>query len=199
LPVAGPTIPEIRTDRLMLRGWRHADRGRFAELNADPQVAEFLGGPLDRDASDALVDRILVRWDSDGHGLWAVERVEDGRFLGFVGLAAPSFHAVFSPCVEVGWRLAREAWGRGYATEAARAALRFGFVELDLDEIVSFTTVANVRSRAVMERLGMTRDPVDDFDHPSFPDGHPIRPHVLYRLGRERWRASITGTSATSG
>jgi RimJ/RimL family protein N-acetyltransferase len=197
--VAGPTIPEIRTDRLMLRGWRHADRGRFAELNADPQVAEFLGGPLDRDASDALVDRILVRWDSDGHGLWAVERVEDGRFLGFVGLAAPSFDAVFSPCVEVGWRLAREAWGRGYATEAARAALRFGFVELDLDEIVSFTTVANVRSRAVMERLGMTRDPVDDFDHPSFPDGHPIRPHVLYRLGRERWRASITGTSATSG
>jgi RimJ/RimL family protein N-acetyltransferase len=197
--VAGPTIPEIRTDRLMLRGWRHADRGRFAELNADPQVAEFLGGPLDRDASDALVDRILVRWDSDGHGLWVVERVEDGRFLGFVGLAAPSFDAVFSPCVEVGWRLAREAWGRGYATEAARAALRFGFVELDLDEIVSFTTVANVRSRAVMERLGMTRDPVDDFDHPSFPDGHPIRPHVLYRLGRERWRASITGTSATSG
>jgi RimJ/RimL family protein N-acetyltransferase len=199
LPVAGPTIPEIRTDRLMLRGWRHADRGPFAELNADPQVAEFLGGPLDRDGSDALVDRILVRWDSDGHGLWAVERVEDGRFLGFVGLAAPSFDAVFSPCVEVGWRLAREAWGRGYATEAARAALRFGFVELDLDEIVSFTTVANVRSRAVMERLGMTRDPVDDFDHPSFPDGHPIRPHVLYRLGRERWRASITGTSATSG
>jgi RimJ/RimL family protein N-acetyltransferase len=197
--VAGPTIPEIRTDRLMLRGWRHADRGPFAELNADPQVAEFLGGPLDRDASDALVDRILVRWDSDGHGLWAVERVEDGRFLGFVGLAAPSFDAVFSPCVEVGWRLAREAWGRGYATEAAWAALRFGFVELDLDEIVSFTTVANVRSRAVMERLGMTRDPVDDFDHPSFPDGHPIRPHVLYRLRRERWRASITGTSATTG
>jgi RimJ/RimL family protein N-acetyltransferase len=197
--VAGPTIPEIRTDRLMLRGWRHADRGPFAELNADPQVAEFLGGPLDRDGSDALVDRILVRWDSDGHGLWAVERVEDGRFLGFVGLAAPSFDAVFSPCAEVGWRLAREAWGRGYATEAARAALRFGFVELDLNEIVSFTTVANVRSRAVMERLGMTRDPVDDFDHPSFPDGHPIRPHVLYRLGRERWRASITGTSATSG
>jgi RimJ/RimL family protein N-acetyltransferase len=197
--VAGPTIPEIRTDRLMLRGWRHADRGPFAELNADPQVAEFLGGPLDRDGSDALVDRILVRWDSDGHGLWAVERVEDGRFLGFVGLAAPSFDAVFTPCVEVGWRRAREAWGRGYATEAAWAALRFGFVELDLDEIVSFTTVANVRSRAVMERLGMTRDPVDDFDHPSFPDGHPIRPHVLYRLRRERWRASITGTSATTG
>jgi RimJ/RimL family protein N-acetyltransferase len=197
--VAGPTIPEIRTDRLMLRGWRHADRGPFAELNADPQVAEFLGGPLDRVGSNALVDRILVRWDSDGHGLWAVERVEDGRFLGFVGLAAPSFDAVFSPCVEVGWRLAREAWGRGYATEAAWAALRFGFVELDLDEIVSFTTVANVRSRAVMERLGMTRDPVDDFDHPSFPDGHPIRPHVLYRLRRERWRASITGTSATTG
>ena len=175
----------------MLRGWRPADRGPFAALNADPHVAEFLGGPLDRAASDALVDWILARWDSDGHGLWAVERVEDERFLGFVGLATPSFEAAFTPCVEVGWRLAREAWGRGYATEAARAALRFGFVELDLREIVSFTTAANVRSRAVMERLGMTRDPADDFDHPSFPEDDPIRPHVLYRLGRDAWRASI--------
>lgn len=151
-------------------------------------MAEFLGKPLDRAASDALVDRIEARWASDGHGLWAVERREGRAFLGFVGLAAPSFEAAFTPCVEVGWRLDPGAWGFGYASEAARAALAFGFSELGLGEIVSFTTVTNVRSRAVMERLGLSRDPADDFDHPSLPAGHPLRSHVLYRLGREAWR-----------
>jgi RimJ/RimL family protein N-acetyltransferase len=145
---------------------------------------------MDRAASDALVDRIVGHWASDGHGQWAVERVEDGRFLGFVGLAAPSFETAFTPCVEVGWRLAAASWGHGYATEGARAALRFGFDDLKLDEIVSFTTVANVRSRAVMERLGMTRDPADDFDHPRIAVGNPLRPHVLYRLARDAWRAT---------
>jgi RimJ/RimL family protein N-acetyltransferase len=127
------------------------------------------------------------RWAAEGFGLWAVERQADGRFLGFTGLAAPTFKAHFTPCVEVGWRFAVEAWGHGYATEAARAALRFGFENLDLAEIVSFTVPANTRSRAVMERLGMTRDPADDFDHPRLPEGHPLRHHVLYRLGHERW------------
>ena len=188
--MAGATIPRLTTARLLLREWRDEDRPPFAELNADLRVAEFLGQPLDRGASDALVDRIIAHWASDGHGLWAVERLEDGQFLGFTGLAAPSFETAFTPCVEVGWRFAATAWGHGYATEAARAALRFGFEDLDLDEIVSFTTAANARSRAVMERLGMTRDPTDDFENPNLPEGHPIRPHVLYRLRRDAWRAS---------
>jgi RimJ/RimL family protein N-acetyltransferase len=188
--MADATIPRLTTARLLLREWREQDLEPFAELNADAAVAEFLGEPMDRAASDALIDRIVARWASDGHGQWAVERVEDGRFLGFVGLAAPSFETAFTPCVEVGWRLAAAAWGHGYATEAARAALRFGFDDLKLDEIVSFTTVANVRSRAVMERLGMTRDPADDFEHPKLAEGNPLRPHVLYRLGRDAWRDS---------
>ena len=175
-------IPRLRTERLLLREWLDGDREPFAALNADPEVAEYLGGPLDRAGSDRLVDRIRARWRSDGHGLWAVERLDDGLFIGFVGLAAPSFDAPFTPCVEVGWRLARSAWGQGFATEAAREAVRFGFEELGLEEIVSFTVPANVRSRAVMERLGMTRDPADDFDHPGRPPGDPLRRHVLYRL-----------------
>jgi RimJ/RimL family protein N-acetyltransferase len=188
--LAEATIPRLATARLLLREWHERDREPFAALNADPRVAEFLGKPMDRAASDALVDRIVGHWASDGHGQWAVERVEDGRFLGFVGLAAPSFETAFTPCVEVGWRLAAASWGHGYATEGARAALRFGFDDLNLDEIVSFTTVANVRSRAVMERLGMTRDPADDFDHPRIAVGNPLRPHVLYRLARDAWRAT---------
>jgi RimJ/RimL family protein N-acetyltransferase len=188
--LAEATIPRLATARLLLREWHERDREPFAALNADPRVAEFLGKPMDRAASDALVDRIVGHWASDGHGQWAVERVEDGRFLGFVGLAAPSFETAFTPCVEVGWRLAAASWGHGYATEGARAALRFGFDDLNLDEIVSFTTVANVRSRAVMERLGMTRDPADDFDHPRIAEGNPLRPHVLYRIRPDGWRAS---------
>lgn len=184
------SIPRITTDRLLLREWRPADREPFAAMNADPEVAEFLSKTLDRAASDAFLDRIEAAWEADGFGLWAVERREDGALLGFTGLAAPTFEAHFTPAVEVGWRFARFAWGHGFATEAARAALRFGFVELDLAEIVSFTVPANVRSRAVMERLGMTRDPADDFENPNLPPGHPIRPHVLYRLSRDRWRAA---------
>lgn len=157
-------------------------------LNADPEVMALMPSALTREESDALVDRILQRWDEDGNGLWAIERADRG-FLGFAGLATPRFEAHFTPAVEVGWRLARDAWGHGYATEAGAASLRYGFGTLGLDEIVSFTTVANERSRRVMERLGMTRDPADDFDHPTLPPDHPIRPHVLYRLTRGRWLA----------
>ncbi|MEA2517997.1 MAG: hypothetical protein QOF49_77, partial [Chloroflexota bacterium] len=133
-------IPRLTTERLLLRAFHDADREPFARLNADPGVMEFLGGPLDRAASDALVDRIGAHWRAEGHGLWAVERRSDAAFVGFVGLAKPAFDAVFTPCVEVGWRLAADAWGHGFATEAARAALRFGFETLSLTEILSFTT-----------------------------------------------------------
>ena len=187
----GPPIPRLETDRLVLREWRESDRAPFAALNADPRVAEFLSRPLDRAESDAFVDRIVAHWAADGHGLWAVERRDDGAFIGFVGLAAPNFEAAFTPCVEVGWRLAPEAWGHGYATEAGRAALQFGFEQLGLGEIVSFTVPANVRSRAVMERIGLRRDPADDFLHPNMPEGHRLRQHVLYRLRRSEWMASL--------
>ena len=181
--------PEVRTARLLLRGWRPEDRERFAALNADPVVMEHFPAPLGRADSDALVDRIERGWEELGYGLWAVERCDLGRFIGFVGLSRAGFDAPFTPAVEVGWRLAAGDWGHGFATEAGRAGLRHGFVEVGLPEIVSFTTAGNVRSQAVMRRLGMRRDPADDFDHPAVPPGHPLRRHVLHRLTREAWCA----------
>jgi ribosomal-protein-alanine N-acetyltransferase len=176
--------PTIETQRLTLRSFAEADREPFAAMNADPEVMRHFPEPLDRVTSDALLDRIIDAWERGEPGLWAVERRVDKGFLGFVGLAIPSFEAHFTPAVEVGWRLARSAWGHGYATEGARAVLGFAFDTLGLEEVVSFTTLDNVRSRRVMERLGMTRDPEDDFDHPKLPPGHPLRRHVLYRLRR---------------
>jgi ribosomal-protein-alanine N-acetyltransferase len=175
-------IPELSTPRLTLRGWRGADREAFAELNADPVVMEYFPELLTRGESDGLVESIEVGFAEHGFGLWAVEVRESGEFIGFTGLSVPSFEAHFAPAVEVGWRLARSAWGHGYATEAARAALAFGFEQAELDEVVSFTTARNTRSRAVMKRLRMTHDPNDDFDHPKLPEGDPLRRHVLYRL-----------------
>jgi RimJ/RimL family protein N-acetyltransferase len=180
--------PELRTERLLLRGWRDADLEPFAALNADPEVMAHFPATQSRAASDRLVEASIEGWNEHGFGLWALERLGDGQFLGFTGLSRPSFEAHFTPAVEVGWRLARDAWGRGYATEAAEAALRFGFETVGLAEIVSFTVPANVRSRAVMERLGMTHDATDDFDHPKLPEGHALRRHVLYRLARANWR-----------
>ncbi len=179
--------PVIETERLVLRRWEDADRAPFAAINADPEVMRHLGPLLDRAQSDALIDRIEAGFDDVGFGLWAVEVCDEPDIVGFVGLSRPRFEAPFTPCVEVGWRLARSAWGRGYATEAARAALRHGFEVVGLDEIVSFTTVANERSKAVMRRLGMTRDLADDFEHPNVAVGDPLRPHVLYRLARSAW------------
>jgi RimJ/RimL family protein N-acetyltransferase len=140
--------------------------------------------PLSRRQSDELIEKIEAGFAAEGFGLWALELRGTGEFIGFTGLAKPAFDAHFTPAVEIGWRLERSSWGRGYATEAARAALAFGFEEVGLSEIVSFTTVANVRSRAVMERIGMAHDPADDFDHPGIPVGHPQRRHVLYRIAR---------------
>ncbi len=145
---------------------------------------EHFPTPLTRAQSGALIERIEAGFEANGFGLWALELRATGEFVGFAGLAVPEFEAHFTPAVEVGWRLARSAWGKGYATEAGRAALSFGFAQLGLSEVVSFTTVANLRSRAVMERLGMTHDPADDFEHPSLPPGHPQRSHVLFRIAR---------------
>jgi len=183
-------VPRVETDRLVLRGFLDRDRAPFAALNADARVMEHFPNALTRGESDELVDRFGQRWDEDGLGLWAVERRDDGAFLGFTGLAPPRFEADFTPCVEVGWRLAAEAWGHGYATEAARAALAFGFEVRGLSEILSWTVPANLRSRAVMERIGMTHDSADDFDHPNIAVGSPLRRHVLYRLSRDRWLAT---------
>lgn len=174
--------PQLRTERLRLRRWRETDRAPFARLNADPEVMEYFPAPLTRHDSDLLVDRIEAGFDQHGFGLWAIEVAADRQFIGFTGLSVPRFDAHFTPAVEVGWRLARSAWGRGYATEAARAALEYGFARVGLPAIVSFTAAVNARSRRVMERLGMSRDPADDFDHPNLPPGHRLRPHVLYRI-----------------
>ena len=172
--------PTLTTERLLLRPWRPEDREPFAALNADPEVAEFLPRPITREQSDELVDRTEAQFVEHGYGLWAVEVPGEIPFAGFVGLSLPTFEASFMPCVEVGWRLARESWGRGFATEAARAALRFGFTEVGLDEILSFTVPANLRSRRVMERLGMQRDPA--LRLPASPPcrrGPPARPRGL--------------------
>ena len=156
----------------------------FAGLNGDPRVVEFLAAPLSREESDALADRIEAHFDRHGYGLWAVEVPGTAPFVGFVGLVVARLEAHFTPCVEIGWRLDAGHWDRGYATEAARAALQFGFLSLRLEEIVSYTSAENVRSRRVMERIGMTRSPRDDFNHPVLPEGHPRRRHVLYRIRR---------------
>lgn len=185
-----PAVPSLRTERLLLRGWGEADREPFAAMNADPEVARWLSAPLSREDSDAFMGRIMAHWASDGYALWAVERLEDGALLGFTGLSVPAWAP--EPTVEVGWRFAPFAWGHGYATEAARAAVRFAFEDLDLPALVSYTTASNERSRRVMERLGLTRDPSADFLHPRLAEDHPLRPHVTYRLSRETWR-SLSG------
>src|SRR5688500_7565183 len=179
--------PAIATPRLLLRPWCDEDLAAFAAINADPRVMEYMPKPLTRAESDGMARRISEHFVRQGFGLWAVEVAGGPSFAGFVGLWVPTFRAHFTPCVEIGWRLAAEHWGRGYATEAARAALGFAFEGLGLGEVVSFTVPANSRSRKVMERLGMTRAAADDFDHPGLPEGHPLRPHVLYRLARSHW------------
>jgi RimJ/RimL family protein N-acetyltransferase len=177
---------DLRTDRLWLRRWSPDDRVPFARLNADPRVVEFLPGPLSREESDARADRIEVHFRQHGFGLWAVEIPGITPFAGFIGLSIPRFEAAFTPCIEIGWRLDADYWNRGYATEGARAALAFAFDCLKAEEVVSYTVPANIRSRRVMEKIGMTHSPTEDFDHPLLPDGDdPLRRHVLYRIGRQ--------------
>ncbi len=187
------SIPSLETERLRLRRWKPDDRASFAAMNADAEVMEFFHAPLTSAESDAFVDRIEQHFEDSGFGLWAVETQEPsaGRFAGFVGLWTATFDAPFTPAVEVGWRLDSWAWGRGYATEAAERVLADGFERLDLPEIVSFTAAINLGSRRVMEKLGMTTDAGEDFDHPRVPAGSPLVHHVLYRLTRANWKKSI--------
>jgi RimJ/RimL family protein N-acetyltransferase len=177
----------LRTERLVLRGWTDSDRPAFANLNGDLRVMEFLPGPLSPRESDELFDKIQSHIRAHGFGLYAVELPRKCSFIGYIGLAIPSFKAKFTPCVEIGWRLAAEHWNQGLATEGARAVVRHAFENLGIPELVSFTVPANNPSRRVMEKLGMTRDPAEDFEHPRLPEGHPLRRHVLYRLRREQF------------
>ncbi len=174
---------EIATDRLIMRRWKATDRAPFAALNADPVVMEHFPSTLSEAESDAMIDRIEAGFDAKGYGLFALERRDTGAFIGFTGLMLADFDVPFLPAVEVGWRLAAEAWGHGFATEAAGAALWFGFEQCKLDEIVSFTAVSNRPSQRVMQRIGMSRDRANDFDHPALAEGDPLRRHVLYRVG----------------
>ena len=176
----------IETERLVLRRWRADDLAPFREMNADPAVMEFYPKPLTAEESDEFAGRIRARFDERGFGLWAVELKSGEPFIGYVGLWTLRYEAPFTPCTEVGWRLAARHWGHGYATEAASASLSYGFGEAGLSEIVSTTAVVNVRSQRVMRRLGMRHDPADDFDHPLLPEGHRLRPHVLYRATADR-------------
>lgn len=182
-----PDLIEFETERLVLRQWRPADREPFAALNADSRVMAFFPARLTRAESDAIADRCETLIRERGWGFWAAELKASREFIGFVGLHTPSAELPFSPCVEIGWRLAFAHWGKGLASEAARGALKVGFTSLDLDEIVSFTAVGNARSRAVMERLGMHAS--GTFVHPQLPEGSALRAHCLYRLPRARYGA----------
>jgi RimJ/RimL family protein N-acetyltransferase len=173
-------MSELRTDRLTLRRWRDSDLEPWAAMNSDPEVREHLGDLLTREQSDASVALFQTEFDERGYGWWAIEVLATREFIGFAGLDQVDDGMAFTG-VEVGWRLARSAWGHGYATEAALASLAFGFETLELPEILAVTTATNLRSQAVMRRIGMTRDPADDFDDPSVPDG-PLRRNVLYRI-----------------
>ncbi|MDT8429741.1 MAG: GNAT family N-acetyltransferase [Pseudomonadales bacterium] len=178
---------EPETDRLLLRQWRDSDKEPFSTLNADPRVMEYFPSLLSRSESDSVADRCKSLIADKGWGLWAAELKESKLFIGFVGLHIPSDDLPFSPCVEIGWRLAYEHWGKGYATEAALTALNVGFQQLLLDEIVSFTTLSNFKSQAVMKRIGMAM--TETFEHPALPKGSPLRKHCLYRLTGTQYAA----------
>jgi RimJ/RimL family protein N-acetyltransferase len=173
---------ELRTERLLLRPWRAEDFPAYAALNADAEVRRWFPGTLTRAESDAQAERLQRHIDEHGFGFWAVEAPGVAPFIGFTGLQHVNFDAPFTPAVETGWRLARAYWGRGYATEAARASVAYAFDELRLREIVAFAVPGNIASRRVMDHIGMHHDPADDFDHPNLPDGDALKRHVLYRI-----------------
>jgi RimJ/RimL family protein N-acetyltransferase len=180
-------VPRLTTERLLLREWRDSDRAPYAALNGDPEVMRHYPSPLTAEQSDEMVDRMISTWRDRGFGLWAVERTDTGDFIGYIGLFSPSWEAEFTPCVEIGWRLAKAHWGNGFAPEGATCVLDWAFANLDLpgDRVLSFTTVGNTNSQRVMQKIGLTRDPDLDFDHPLLPDWNDRR-HVVYRIDREQ-------------
>ena len=179
----------IETERLILRKWRDEDRAPFAAINADPEIMRYFPTLMSREESDAYIERTNQKIDQDGCGFFAVERKADGALIGVAGLAILRPELPFPPGYEVGWRFDKAVWGQGYASEAARASLKLGFERFAPEEIIAFTAVDNMKSRAVMVRIGMEHDAAGDFDHPSLPEGHPLRRHVVYRISREAWRA----------
>jgi 3-dehydroquinate dehydratase/shikimate dehydrogenase len=181
----------IKTDRLLLRSWQEEDLDPLAQLNTDPRVMEFLPTLLTREESRARLELYNQHIKDHGWGLWAVSAPGVSDFIGWIGLWPIGFEAHFTPAVEVGWRLLPKFWGQGYATEGARASLEYGFNTLNLNEIVSITVPANLRSIRVMKKLGMHHDPKDDFNHPKFPEGHPLSRHILYRIKKSEWQGRI--------
>lgn len=180
-------VSEIQTARLWLRQWKQEDLQPFAAMSLDAQVMEYFPSTLDTKESEAIALKCQSLIQEQGWGFWAVELKENQQFIGFIGLHRPTAALPFSPCVEVGWRLARPYWGQGYATEGAKASLHFGFSTLGLSEIVAFTSVLNFKSMNVMRKLGMDR--AELFNHPDIPSDHKLYPHVLYRLPRDKWRS----------
>lgn len=178
-------VPGIKTARLLLRQWKQEDFQPFSEMSLDERVMEFFPSPLDAKESEAVASTCQALIKERGWGFWAVELNENKKFIGFIGLHIPTADLPFSPCVEVGWRLAHPYWGKGYATEGAKATLRFGFSALGLKEIVAFTSVLNKKSINVMLKSGMERP--EEFNHPDIPSNHRLYPHVVYRLSREKW------------
>lgn len=185
-----PAPATLHTERLILRQWQPEDVPVFADMNEDAEVMRYFPGPLSRQQSEGWAENCRQMLEHQGWGLWAVEVRKTAEFIGFTGLHAPTIDLPFNPCVEIGWRLKRSAWGQGYATEAARACLQFGFEHIGLQEIVSFTSIVNTPSSAVMQRLGMKPDP-GSFEHPSVPPGHILREHCVYRLSVADWRHGI--------
>jgi len=175
-------IQRLETSRLLLREWVDTDREPFAEMNGDPEVMQFFPKPLSHEESDRFIIKSNQILSEKKFGLWAVEVKDSKEFIGFIGLAAPAFEAHFTPCIEIGWRLKKQAWGKGFATEGAVTVLQYGFQDLKLSEIVSFTSALNRPSIKVMERIGMTRKEHEDFDHPRIEHGHRLQRHVLYRI-----------------
>ncbi|KHD08019.1 GCN5 family acetyltransferase [Candidatus Thiomargarita nelsonii] len=183
-------IVELKTNQLLLRQWQKEDFPLFAKINYDSVVMEYYPSVLSEDESNAMAHKFESLISERSWGFWAVELIDENKFIGFVGLHKPTYELPVTPCIEIGWRLAKEYWGKGYATEAARVALKFAFEELGLNEVYSFTSVSNKKSWSVMVRLGMQNTGAN-FEHPIIPESHPLREHVLYKITKAQWKNTV--------